>query len=93
MQGKPRLPEMSNFYCLPGRAGGSPNVLAKKEYAMTNHRNTNCLTALPGTRRERQFHPDRPALYHPLQSARRSTVPNDDKAETSLCRDVPRART
>ena len=23
----PRLPQMSNFYCLPGRAGGSPNVL------------------------------------------------------------------
>jgi hypothetical protein len=25
-------PETSNFYCLPGRAGGSPNLLAKPLY-------------------------------------------------------------
>jgi hypothetical protein len=24
-----RLPELSNFYCLPGRAGGSPLVISR----------------------------------------------------------------
>ena len=27
MDGRRPPPEMSNFYCLPGRAGGTPNVL------------------------------------------------------------------
>jgi hypothetical protein len=30
-------PETSNFYCLPGRAGGTPNVL---EVRSSNHRTT-----------------------------------------------------
>ena len=26
----PGLPKLSNCYCLPGKAGGSPNVLERK---------------------------------------------------------------
>jgi hypothetical protein len=53
MQGKPRLPEMSNFYCLPGRAGGSPNVLApiysdlREAISIENRYFTSDLTSLP----------------------------------------------
>ncbi len=44
-------PETSNFYCLPGRAGGSPNVLDGVKCGLALRKLANIRAARPGSAR------------------------------------------